>query len=125
MRKYHCIDYTVFGHRITSRRKELKLSQKMLAEMLDCNESYISKLESGKAKPTLDLTYLLAQKLKVGVDYFLPSTIVGSQIMQSEIQERLCACSPELTQFIYCVLEEAKDFEKSLRNSDFPLSKQN
>ena len=120
MRKYHCIDKTDFGNRSTHRRKELKLSQKVLAEMLDCNESYISKLENGNATPTLDVAYLVAQKLGVGVDYFLPSTISGLQIMQLEIQERLRSCSPELTQFIYRVLEDARSFESDLR-SENPL----
>ena len=48
MRKYNCINYLEFGKRIARQRKRLGLSQRQLAERLDCNESYISKIEKAK-----------------------------------------------------------------------------
>ena len=54
MRKYHAINYIILGSRISKRRAELQLSQKQIAEALDCNESYVSKIETGNAHPSLD-----------------------------------------------------------------------
>jgi transcriptional regulator with XRE-family HTH domain len=63
MRKYHTINYSILGARVAKRRNQLNMSQKQVAELLDCNESYISKLENGNANPSLKTLYRLAQGL--------------------------------------------------------------
>lgn len=114
MRKYNCIDYTELGKRISNRRKELKLTQKELAEKLDCNDSYISKLEKGKTKPTLDFIFLIAKTFEVGVDYLIPFTSENSKIMKEEFQERWEKCSPEMIKFLNNIIDAVEQFEQDM-----------
>jgi len=114
MRKYHSIDYAAFGARIANRRKELHLTQQALAEQLECAESYISRIEHGKAQPTLDFIVLFAKALGVGVDYFLPQTKTAAIAMRIELQERWQDASPELLDFLNQIAKAAESFEKSV-----------
>lgn len=120
MRKYHCIDYVEFGKRIARQRKRQGMSQSQLAERLDCNESYISKIEKAKSKPTLDFIFLLTKEFGVGIDDLLPFTPVNSVIMKTEIQERWERCSPEMIKFLNAIIDAAEQFEKDveLRKGD-------
>ena len=118
MRKYKCIDYVEFGKRITKRRKELNLTQRELAEKLDCNESYISKIEKGKAKPTLDFVFLVAKEFEVGVDYLIPFTKTNSMIVKDEFQERWKKSSPEMINFLNSILDAAEQFEDDVSSKN-------
>lgn len=118
MRKYNCIDYIELGKRIATRRKELKLSQKVLAEMLDCNDSYISKIEKGKTKPSLDFIFLIAKVFGVGVDYFIPFTVANSRIAKGELQERWETCSPEVIKFLNTIMDAVKQFEEDINSKN-------
>lgn len=114
MRKYHAINYLILGERAAKRRNELQLSQKQVAEALDCNESYISKLESGKAHPSLDFLYLLAKYLGVGMDYFFPDTVRGVTVLQHELQAKWERFSPEALQLLDKIAGDVLDFEKEI-----------
>ena len=114
MRKYHAFNYPVLGSRVAKRRTELKLSQKQIAEVLDCNESYISKLENGKAHPSLDFLYLLAKHLNVGIDYFFPDTALGVTVMKNELQTKWDNFSPEALQLIDKIASEVLNYEKEI-----------
>lgn len=116
MRKYHCIDYVEFGKRLAQKRQQLGMSQKCLAERIDCNESYISKIENGKAKPSLDFIFLLAKEFNVGVDDLLPFTPANCSKMQAELQERWAKCSPEMTKFLSAIIDAAEQFENDIKN---------
>ena len=118
MRKYNCVDYIAFGQRITKRRTELQLSQKEIADKLDCNASYLSKVEHGKAKPTLDFVILLANVLDVGLNYFFPNTNIGADIGKYEFQNKWDQSSPELIKFLSNILECAKQLETDIINRD-------
>ncbi len=105
----------MLGQRMAKRRRDMKLSQKSLAERLDCNESYISRIENGTATPTFDLVYLIARELKVGVDYFLPFTNEGTNILKIELNSKLGNCSPEILIFISNILDDAHQLEMQLK----------
>ena len=114
MRKYHAINYVTLGSRVAQRRMELNLSQKQVAEILDCNESYISKLENGKAHPSLDLVYLLAKHLNVGMDYFFPDTVCGVEFIKKELESKWESFSPEALQLVDKIASQIATFEKEL-----------
>ena len=60
---------TLLASRLKQRRKELKLSQKELADGI-CKQGQISRLENGEYTPGSDLLHELAKRLKVSMDYF-------------------------------------------------------
>jgi len=49
------VDYSLIGARIKEARKELGLTQEMLAERLDVSVGYVSQVERGVTKISLDL----------------------------------------------------------------------
>ena len=118
MRKYHSVDYVTFGRKIAQRRQELNLSQKEIADKIDCNESYLSRVETDKARPSFDFIVALTRQLGVGIDYFLPHTIAGSNEVRHEFQSKWESSSPELIKFLDRILGEAKQLEIDILNKD-------
>ena len=110
MKKYHGFDYVEMGKRIAERRNELSISQKKLAESLGCEYYYISRIETGKARPSLGMVQQIAIVLGVGVDYFVPGTKVYVQIMDAEIAEELKECTPGEKRFIKEFIVRFKKF---------------
>ena len=66
---------TLLATRLKNRRKELKMSQRELAEGI-CKQGQISRLENGEFTPGADFLYALSKKLKVSIDYFFNEQIV-------------------------------------------------
>ena len=116
MRKYHSVDYQTFGKKVAQRRQELNLSQKEIADRIDCNESYLSKVENGKARPTFDFIVILTRELGVGVDYFLPHTKTGADFVRQDLYNKWKGCSPEIASFLDRVLDDAKQLEQDIVN---------
>ena len=65
---------TLLATRLKNRRKELKMSQRELAEGI-CKQGQISRLENGEFTPGADFLYALSKKLKVSIDYFFNEQI--------------------------------------------------
>ena len=59
--------YIQIGARIRYYRTICHLEQSALAEKLGITPQYMSKLERGVAKPSMDLLFLIAQQLNVDV----------------------------------------------------------
>ncbi|MFH0900569.1 MAG: helix-turn-helix transcriptional regulator [Pseudomonadota bacterium] len=56
---------TMLGRRIAARRKEMEISQEVLAEATRLTVSYISRLETGRRLPTLEVLSRIAKALRV------------------------------------------------------------
>ncbi len=56
-----------FGKAIRRRRRELELSQDVLAEKAELHRTYISNLERGEINPTLENIVRLADALDISV----------------------------------------------------------
>ncbi|MGK5093748.1 helix-turn-helix transcriptional regulator [Deltaproteobacteria bacterium TL4] len=55
-------------------RKQKKMSQEELAEKVGINQNHLSRLETGKYKPSIDALKRLADALEVSADYLLSDT---------------------------------------------------
>lgn len=77
---------TLIATRIKNRRKELKLSQKELAEGI-CKQGQISRLENGEYTPGSELLHRLAKKLKVSMDYFFDEHISTEETELAEFKK--------------------------------------
>ncbi|BCP57779.1 transcriptional regulator [Streptococcus parasuis] len=76
----------LLASRIKSRRKELKLSQKELADGI-CKQGQISRLENGEYTPGSELLYQLAKKLNVSMDYFFDEHISDESVELIEFKK--------------------------------------
>lgn len=59
--------YKNLGLSIKKRRKELKITQQQLANLVNVELNHIGKVEVGYSKPSLDLVINIATALKVAV----------------------------------------------------------
>jgi len=62
------MDYKKMGSVIKRRRNALKITQEQLAEMINKSTVYISLIESGSRRPSLETLYSIAMSLKTSVD---------------------------------------------------------
>lgn len=95
------IDYIALGRRIKIERKKLKITQAELSEKIDkCNE-YISKIENGKVKPSLEVLASICVELNADIGYILSGTIYKSPTyLKIDVLEKLKECSPEQKKLI-------------------------
>lgn len=65
------LDYAAVGKRIKNIRQKKNYSQKLVADMANLSEKYISELECGKKKGRLDIYARIAAVLNVSLDEFI------------------------------------------------------
>lgn len=65
--------YLIFGQNVKAYRKKRGRTQEELAA-LDCDQKYVSRLENGYARPTLDICLRIANFLQVSIDNLLEQT---------------------------------------------------
>lgn len=80
------------GNRIKLRRKELRIKQAELAEMLNISNNHMSSIENGRQKPSLDTFIQICNLLKVTPDYLLLGNMHTYNIPQ-DITDKLRLCS--------------------------------
>ena len=62
------LDYVKIGHRVKVSRKGENLSQEALAEKCATTSRYLSDIENGKCKPSLDMLAKICVALDVSID---------------------------------------------------------
>ena len=65
------LDYVEIGKRIKIKRKEQKLTQEKLSEIIDVSPSYISEIERGTSISSLSTVGKIAQTLNTSLDYLV------------------------------------------------------
>lgn len=78
------------GSIIRAKRKELKLTQAQLAELIGSDEYYISAIETGKRKPGSKFLISLSNSLSIPIDSLLgleSNVVLHEQV--SDLEEKL------------------------------------
>ena len=80
------IDYRLIGERIKKERKRNEMTQETLAERLNVSIGYVSQVERGITKISLDLLGAISAILNCDVAYFISkSAIHSTEYMETEI----------------------------------------
>lgn len=88
------MDYIAFGRELRKMRQQRRLTQEKLAELVDLSVPYISHLERGTKKPSMEVLVRLAEILDVTVDRLLSGNkVTDSAAYYPEVQELLGDCS--------------------------------
>ena len=83
------IDYKLIGQRIKEARQTKGFTQEQLAEKLDVSIGYVSQLERGVTKISLDTLAAVSTTLSTDITFFLSgSAIGGKNYMQNEFFDR-------------------------------------
>lgn len=80
------------GTRIKIRRKELRMKQGELAELLGISNNHMSSIENGRQKPSMDTFISICVFLDVSPDYLLLGTMKAHNIPR-DISDKLLLCS--------------------------------
>lgn len=101
-------DLNGIGKRIQSRRKQLKLTQEQLAEMMNVSIQMVSNLERGNKAIRIDNLINLSQILDVSTDYILTGKATADD--NEALTSRIAQLSPKDRKMIelmveYCLTE--------------------
>lgn len=94
MRQAH-VGFEHVGKRIRLTRKKRGISLTEMSELLDCSYKYLSDLEIGREKPSLEMIMKIGNILDQHIDYFLMDTPLAfpDYIIKDVIAEKLQKCS--------------------------------
>lgn len=100
------IDYRAIGQRLQACRKSRQMTQEELAEQVNITVVYLSKIENGRVKPTLELLDTFCDVL----DLELSGLITGVQTQEdSYANERVVTlfrrCSPGIKEAALDILD--------------------
>ncbi len=100
------IDYQTIGRRLQDSRKKNHMTQEVLAEQVGITVVYLSKVENGRVRPTLELLDSLCDNLGIS----LSSLLTGIEIQKDEYaNERIVAllrsCTPDIKEAALDILE--------------------
>lgn len=100
------IDYKMIGRQLQDKRKAKDMTQEVLAEKVGITVVYLSKVENGRVRPTLELLDALCDVLGMT----LSSLLTGVQVQEdSYANERVVAllrsCSPDVKEAALDILE--------------------
>lgn len=83
----------LMGFRVSTQRRQLKITQEELAEKVGVSVKHISAIETGRSKPNIQLLYDIASTLNVTIDYFTLGVVKKNNF--EEIEEYLRECTED------------------------------
>lgn len=96
------LDYKMIGQRIKNSRKEKKMTQNRLSELLDVSNVYVSRIERGASKVNLEMLYKISIILDTPIENFITGIDQHSKYyLDIEISKLLEQCSPNEKNLIY------------------------
>lgn len=86
--------YRELGKAIKRQRKIRKLTQETLADRVGITPQYLSRIECGVVRPTLDLIYEISRVLECSVYVLLPSSLEPQRgFLSEDISYRMNHCT--------------------------------
>lgn len=114
------LNYLLIGKRIKTARKAKGYSQAELSEIIDLSAGYMSYIETGSKKPSLETLMGIANALEVTVDELLFDSMSSDHAIASlEVEKILSDCSAYERAVI---IDSAQAIKESLRTSKHLLA---
>ena len=111
------LDYMYIGEQIRKERKAAGLTQTLLADFTDSSPQYISHIEKGRKKASLDILVRIANVLNISLDRLLGKTINNNLDETSAMISRLLSkCNSFERQVILDVIISLKNSLEGNRN---------
>jgi len=100
------VDYKLVGSRIKSARNRVGITQEALAEKLDVSIGYVSQVERGITKISLDLLASISAALNCDLAELVTGTAVdGEGYISKDLAQRIAALDGEKKKMLYDLLE--------------------
>lgn len=88
------LNYVEIGSRIAHRRIHSGIKQTTLADTVGISNNYLSSIERGKERPSLEILVSICNALRVTPDYLLMGNMHSNNV-PSNIIDGLRLCSPD------------------------------
>ena len=113
------IDYKILGKRISIAREHQSMTQEKLAELVNCSPSFISYIETGRKKTSLEKFVQIANALNCTADELLVDYLNNNLTVQTfRFASLMEDCEQFEKQILFDVIGAAKS---SLRKYARPL----
>ena len=104
------IDYKLIGSRIKQKRKSKGFTQEVLAEKLDVTIGYVSQVERGITKISLDLLGEISSVLDCDVASLISESAVHANCyLESELVDEFRKLDDKKRKYILCLTRMVKD----------------
>ena len=104
------VDYKLIGERIKIKRKEKKITQEKLAELLDVSVGYVGQLERGITKINLDRLSEIADLLDTDITVLLGgSSYYSSNYLSDDIAQLINKMSIKNRALLFDILKLVKE----------------
>lgn len=94
------LDNVYLGKRIRKYREQAKLTQIEVASLLDSNENYISRIETGNATPSLRMIFNLANIFSVDAGCLISQSVDAGCLISQTDDESLFYYNDDLFEMI-------------------------
>lgn len=98
------LNYVEIGNRIAQRRIHAGIKQTNLAETVGISNNYLSSIERGKERPSLEILVSICNALHVTPDYLLMGNMHSNNIPQN-ITDGLRLCSENDLDLILAIVQ--------------------
>lgn len=104
------VNYRLIGKRIKEHRQRRNLTQEMLAELIEKSPGYISMVETGRKKASLDTLLSVSKVLNITLNELL----TGNQIpldtdYNLEIAELMSGCNQHERRMMFEIMRTVRD----------------
>ena len=109
------LNYSSLGKRIRYFRKKRGLSQMALAEEIDCATTFISYIENGQKRMSLNTLVAIANVLQVSADELLVDSLdYNFRVTNHEFSDLMADCTSAERKILFDIVAASK---QSLRSS--------
>ena len=106
------MDYKLMGSRIKAQRESRKMTQEQVAERVDITIMYLSKIENGKVRPTINTLSAICSALNCDLGEILLDVTSESDKYQNELVVQLFRkCSPNVKPIALKLLEQLSELK--------------
>lgn len=103
----YMVDYKVIGDRLKAYRQQVGLTQETVAEQAGITVVYLSKIENGHVRPTIDLLQTLCDAINCDLGNLFQNVSPASSSYENErVLDLFNACAPEVKPIALNLLEQ-------------------
>ena len=107
-------ELTALREAIRNERKNKRITQEELAEMLEVSPIHVKHIESGHRKPSIEILFELAKILNISLDEVVfPKNRTPNDATRGKIERLLDVSDESSLQFILSVLEALREKEQT------------
>lgn len=107
-------ELTALREAIRNERKNKRITQEELAEMLEVSPTHVKHIESGHRKPSIEILFELAKILNISLDgVVFPKNETPHDATRGKIERLLDVSDEASLQFILSVLEALREKEQA------------